>query len=372
MAETFKDHFENIVESLHIEHPCKVDFDREPVADAIKIFSQHPSILKVKENMNSSACFSFRAVSKEDLLYQLNGLDPAKATQKSDIPTNIIKNNYDIFSEFLFENFNNIILTSLFPEQLKYADVKPIFKKDSRNDKRNYRPVIILSNISKIYEQLLYKQLETYFESILSQYQCGFRKGFGVWSTLLLLIEKWGESPDSGGNFGALLTDLSKAFDCLPHDLLIAKLHAYGLDMASLKLLHSYLTERRQRVKINNTYSSWSEILFGVPQGSILGPLLFNIFLCDLFLFVSDIGIANHTDDNTPHATDKHLETVLKDLEQGSDTLLKWFTDNLLKANPEKYHVLVSTNEKRHLNVSEVEISNIKCEKFLGIKIDSN
>ena len=161
------------------------------------------------------------------------------------------------------------------------------------------------------------------------------------------MIEEWRESLNSDGNFGALLTDLSKAFDCLPHDLLIAKLHAYGLDMASLKFLHSYSTKRRQRVKINNTYSSWSEILFGVPQGSIPGPLLFNIFLCDLFLFVSDIGIANYADDNTSHITDKHLETVLKNLEQGSDTLLKWFTDNLLKANPEKYHLPVSTNEKR-------------------------
>ena len=165
LAEIFKDHFENIVESLHIERPCKVDFDREPVANAIKNFSQHPSILKIKENTNSSACFSFRTVSKEDLLYQLNSLDPAKATQKSDIPTNIIKKNYDIFSEFLFENFNNIILTSLFPEQLKYADVKPVFKKDSR---RNYRPASIHSNISKTYKRLLYKHSETYIESILS------------------------------------------------------------------------------------------------------------------------------------------------------------------------------------------------------------
>ena len=99
------------------------------------------------------------------------------------------------------------------------------------------------------------------------------------------MIEKRRESLDSDGNSEALLTDLSKAFDRLPYDLLIAKLHAYGLDMPSLKLLHSYLTKRRQRVKINNTYSSWSEILFGVPQGSILGPLLFSLFLCDLFLF---------------------------------------------------------------------------------------
>ena len=163
--------------------------------------------------------------------------------------------------------------------------------------------------------------------------------------------------------------------DCLSHDLLIGKLHAYGLDMPPMKLLHSYLTKRRQRVKINNTYSSWSEILFGVPQGSILGPLLFNIFLCGLFLFVPDIGIANYADDNTPHATNKHLETVLKDLEQGSDTLLKWFTDNLLKANQEKYHFLVSINEKRHLNVGEIEISKsetVNPKKYWKLKLILN
>ena len=139
------------------------------------------------------------------------------------------------------------------------------------------------------------------------------------------MIDKWRESLDSGGNFGALLTDLSKAFNCLSYDLLLAKLYAYGLDIPSLKLLHSHLTKRRKRAKKNNTYSSWNEILFRVPQGSILDPLLFNIFfLCDLFLFVSDIDIANYADDNTPHATNKHLETVLTtDLEQRPDILLK-------------------------------------------------
>ena len=119
LAKIFKDHFENIVGSLHIECPCKVNFDGEPVVNSIKIFFQHLSILKIEENRNYSACFLFRTVSKEDLLYQLNSLDLAKATQKCDIPRNIIKKNYDIFSEFVFANVNDIVLISLFPEQLK-------------------------------------------------------------------------------------------------------------------------------------------------------------------------------------------------------------------------------------------------------------
>ena len=125
------------------------------------------------------------------------------------------------------------------------------------------------------------------------------------------MIEKWRESSDQGGAYGALLTDLSKAFDCLPHDLLIAKLHAYGLDTKSLKLMLSYLTNRKQRVKISDTYSSWSKILFRVPQGSILGPLLFNFFICDLFLFLPRFDIANYADDNTPYLTNNNIVDIL-------------------------------------------------------------
>ena len=249
--------------------------------------------------------------------------------------------------------------------------MKPVFKKNSRTDKNNYRPISILPNISKIYERCINKQLEGYFQALLSKYQRGFRKGYKVITTLLPMIDKWRKFLDAGGAFGALLTDLSKAFDCLPHELLISKLHAYGVDVPSLKLLHSYLTKRKQRVKLNGTYSSWSEILFGVLQGSILGPLLFNIFLCDLFQVFPDVDIANYADDNSPHSSNINLNKVLHDLEKISDTLFKWFTDNLLKANPEKSHLLANSAQEIQINIGEFAISNSKCEKLLDIHIDN-
>ena len=148
--------------------------------------------------------------------------------------------------------------------------------------------------------------MNLFFESILSKYQCGFRRGYNPQHCLMTLIEKWKKSVDNGGAFGALFIDLSKAFDCLSLGL-----DAYGFEKNALKLVNSYLSIRKQRVKINNKYSSWSEILFGVPQGSILGPLLFSIFICDMFYFLEDYDIANYADDSTHIMPIKMLNLLL-------------------------------------------------------------
>ena len=116
-----------------------------------------------------------------------------------------------------------------------------------------------------------------------------------------------------GGAAAALLTDLSKAFDCLPHDLLIAKLHAYGIKKVSLNLLFSYIKNTKQRVRLNNTISEWIDTLSGVPQGSIIGPRLFHMFLCDLFILLHDIPVANYADGNSPYCTGlKVLDVPIK------------------------------------------------------------
>ena len=141
--------------------------------------------------------------------------------------------------------------------------------------------------------------MSEFFDNIFSKYQCGFRKGYSAQHWLLVMIEKWKKVLGNGGAFRALLTDLSKAFDYIPHDLIIAKLEAYGFQIDELRLVYDYLSNRKQRVKLNVTFSSWRDIEYGVPQGSILGPLLFNIHLCNLFYFLDNLDIANYADDTT-------------------------------------------------------------------------
>ena len=188
---------------------------------------------------------------------------------------------------------------------------------------------------------------------------------------MITLVEKCKSVLDKGGQFGTLLTDLSKAFDCLPHDLLIAKLNAYGLGKNALSLIDSYLSNRKQRVKINLDYSPWGDIKCGVSQGSILGPLLFNVFICDLFMFMPNQNIANYADDNTPYSAKANMNEVILDLQHSGEVSFSWLKNNCMKANADKSHLLLSQTEQINTQIYGEDIINTKCEKLLGVKVDS-
>ena len=157
------------------------------------------------------------------------------------------------------------------------------------------------------------------------------------------MLEKWESAVDKGKCFGTLLTDLSKAFDCISHELVLEKIHAYSFRLRALRLIHSYLTNRKQRTRVNDDYSSWEEILLEVPQESILKPLLFNIFLCELFLIMKETSFASYADNNnTPYATAENLNEVIRSFEEDSIKLFQWLSDNQMKANHDTCHLLVS------------------------------
>ena len=222
----FKTYVSNIVASLNIRSVNNCITAKENAKKCpqqIRCFETHPSITTITKQCLSPS-FNFQKTNPNEVMKIISQLNTAKTCQNADTPTKILKLNKDIFEKFISNNFNHCIDEGEFPYELKHADVIPVHKKKVKCVKENYRPVSILTNISKVYETLWYNQLYSYFDNILSPNQCDFRKGHSAKQCLLVMIQKFKESIDKGHQFGALLTDLSKAFDCIDHKHLIAKL----------------------------------------------------------------------------------------------------------------------------------------------------
>ena len=371
VAETMNTFFSKGVEN----NLCNSEYETEEVLDVNQIitkFRNHPSVIKIKEKVISINKFSFAPCTLDRMKKVIIKLNTTKPTTYNNIPAKIIVEHSDVCSNHIHKLYNNYIPNGTFPDPMKLADITPSHKKLDKCAKENYRPISILSSFSKIFETLMHENMSHYMENILSPYLCGFRKGYSTQYCLIVMLERFKKALDNNNKFGALLTDLSKAFDCLNHELLIAKLEAYGFDYVSLNLILSYLSNRKHRTKVNNSFSEWTDITSGVPQGSILGPLLFNIYINDIFFFVCEDGITNYADDTTPYAINDNYSELVKAIQLDTLTLLKWFKINLFKLNADKCKLLIS-NKENDLSI-DVEGETIICQKsvkLLGIKIDN-
>ena len=185
-------------------------------------------------------------------------------------------------------------------------------------------------------------------DKFLNKLLCGFRKAHSTQNALFKLLQPGQEELDDSGLVGTILMDLSKAYDCLPHDHIIAKFEAYGLSKSSLSLLLDYLISRKQRVKIGSSYSVWHKIKTGVLQGFILGPLLFNVFINNIFMFIEKTDVCNFADDNAIYDCGQDLSNILENLKHDLKIFLIWFKINSLQANPSKLQFMILEKKKRN------------------------
>ena len=214
-------------------------------------------------------------------------------TTSDRIPFKILKISSEASADVLHNLFNDMLKTGNFPDNLKLADISPVFKKKNPLHKVNYGQVNFLPSISKVFEKLMQKHINGYKSNYLSPYMYWYRKGFISQQVLRSFIENRKKVIDMKAFGEAVLMDLSKAFDTTKHDLLIAKLYGYGFNKESLKLLHSYLSNKQHRTITNKKFSSWQELIHKVPQGSVFGLLLFNIYLHDLFYLAESTNVCN-------------------------------------------------------------------------------
>ena len=332
----FNNHYINSVEKSTGLKPNVLEEENglHQIHDIIKKYQVHPSIVEIKKHATSDT-FCFTEVSE-------NEVKSNKSTGYDKIPPTLFKLASQYLSKPLTKTINTSINNSTFPTRAKIASVTPLDKggKD-KTDIGNYRPVSVLNVFSKIYEKIMKSQIMAYFDNQLSNFLSAYRKGYGTQHVLMRLLEEWKNNLGKGYVVGAILLNLSKAFDCVPHDLLLAKLHAYGFGIEALEYIYSYLSKRKQSTKINETFNLLDFILSGVPQGSVLRPILFNLLINDLFYFIKTCNVHNYADDTTLSTFSNSVPRLIKLLEKETDVTLTWLKNNNMIANPKKFHSII-------------------------------
>ena len=362
VANVFNKYFTDGV-SAHIPNLCE------------STFVNHVSVNEIKQR-HKNKHFSFSSVEVgyiKDLLVSLN---PNKATGSDNISPRVLAVSSEALAVPVTNLINHCLAANAWPSLWKCSNVTPLFKKDSPADKTNYRPVSVLTSLSKIFERVQHDQMLVFSKSVLSDRLSGFLKGHSCTTALLKMTEDFRASLDIKEHCAAIAVDLSKAFDSVSHSLLLSKLRAYGFSDSALCLTRSYLCGRKQRVKIGNSFSDWNTIKHGVPQGSILGPLLFNLFINDLTYFVVDANLRLYADDTTQYLANRNPNALQSTSQNSVDVLQSWFECNYLSVNEAKTKVLSLGDGPTHLELfadrTKPPLDVVKDLKLLGLTIDSS
>jgi hypothetical protein len=369
VANKLNKYFAEIASVLVSHIPTGPNFD----IDFNEINSYY-SKLGVSEN-----CFEIKPVLPIEINNLLQGLNTCKATGLDNISARFLKDGAPILAIPICHIFNLSIAQSIFPDKFKNAKIIPLFKKGDKFSEGNYRPISILPVMSKIFERIVHNQIYHYCDrnKIIFQNQSGFRQGFSTETALLYLSDNVRNNLDKQNFTGMLMIDLQKAFDTVNHKILILKLKAMGFSSNCVNLFKSYLSQRSQYVEIGGVLSNPLDITCGVPQGSILGPLLFLLYINDMSSAITKSKLFLYADDSAIIYSDKSTKEIEKHLTTDLESLNTWLAKNKLSLHLGKTECIFFSSKKRKVQDNTI---NITCKnqkinvvhniKYLGAQLD--
>ena len=304
-----------------------------------------------------------------------------KSTGPNSIPVYILKILKPFFSNWLSKIINLTFEVSIFPDFLKLAKIIPIHKRGCKLDHVNYRPISLLSVVSKIFEKVLYKRMYSFLsnEKLIFDKQYGFRSNYSTTHALISLTERLKTYLDSGHIVAGVFIDLEKAFDTVNHKILCEKLNYYGFRGGSNQLIRSYLENRKQYVSINGFDSLTKPINCGVPQGSTLGPLLFLIYINDFRYSLQKTECGHFADDTFTTFASKNIKTIETVMNYELKLASQWMKLNKLSLNTDKtklilFHSRYLTFNPIHLSIKldKVKLFPVEHLKYLGMFLDNH
>lgn len=371
-ADNFNNFFLTAAETLAKSAGAKVSSQFE-VSDRLKMHC---------ESNRPGRKFTIPYMTAADLSRYISNMPSKRSTGLDSIDTITLKMSLPYIVEYLVYIYNLCIEKNVFPSALKEAKVVPVPKSKQLNDINNYRPISLLPVLSKPLEKHIHKHLHDFLETnkLFHTQQSGFRPKHSCQTALTRIVDNWLLSINKNMMSGALFLDLKKAFDLVDHNILLEKLKCYHVSENVVSILRSYLQNRKQKVYVNGNFSSQGNIKYGVPQGSILGPLLFLLFINDLPLNVtsSDVNCDLFADDTSLHAAGKTTTDISNKLQTSLDKIEEWCKENHMILHPTKTKSMLLTTRQKHqlrpsplrLEIQREPIEQVTTLKFLGICVD--
>lgn len=355
-------------------HFVSVSSDKNISPDFLKAISMIPQTFTPDNKLDS-----FDNVTDLEILKILKSLKPKKSTGWDEIPPFLLKASAHSLYKPLTKLVNFSLQEGVFPDLLKFSIVKPLRKNPKSTSIDNFRPISLLTSISKIFERVVFNILYRYLESngILTSCQYGFRKGRSTIDAIFKFLNVVSKGVDGSEYTVGAFCDLSKAFDCVDHEILLGKLWCYGVRGSVLNWIASYLYNRQQKVVVDSDgESGYLPVSAGVPQGSILGPLLFLVYINDLPLAAFSDSVVLYADDTSLVVSHKNKSSMLNCLNDSLQRLSSWFNVNGLQLNADKSQFInFSINNRNCLQYDSSYLSHdlnvVSSCKFLGLIIDS-